>query len=156
MENIKFNITEREAAERLGMSAQQVRQFRKTLVEGTDYTMSGRALVLSDEGLKKIALEIGGGTAPRLLPPAAGLHELILFRSGSHGLTNKHIVFAYRQGQDPLRMLTDEFLRVNVRDNTNYWRGQKITAREIANGLFEHWDPVLQRQATPPRMKGKV
>lgn len=157
MQTHTFDISEADAAKRVGVAVDDIRAQRQALTEGEHYQMKGRRMVLSAEGLDSIAEKMAGGApAAALIPPASPVIDLIVWRTAQHGIRNPRIVEAHPPGADPDTIERHQVVRVAVRKNQNYWRGQTLKGREIGPGLYEHWDVVLQCQANPPRTKGKA
>lgn len=158
MQSHTFDISEADVSTRVGVAIDVVRQQREALVEGQHYRMSGRRLIFSQAGLEFIAEKLAASSkAVEHLPPAPLIVDLVVWRTVKHGLKNPRIIEAYPSDLDPGAALSiEQLVRVCVRTNENYWRGQPIKGREISPGLYEHWDPVQQCQARPPKMKGKA
>lgn len=157
MQSHTFDIPEADVAQRVGVAVEVIRRQREGLVEGEHYQMNGRRMSFSQAGLDFIAAKMAGSPeAPKMLPPPVPIVDLIVWRTGMDGLKNSRIVEAYPPDLDPEIMTVEQIVRVCVRCNSTYWRGQPIKGREISPGLYEHWDPVQQCQARPPKMKGKA
>ena len=158
MQSHTFDISEADAASRIGVAIEFIRQQREALVEGQHYVVKGRRLSFSQAGLDSIAEKIAGApNAADLMPPPSPIVDLVVWRTAQHGLKNPRIIEAFPSDLDPSETLQlEQLVRVTVRLNVNYWRGQKIKGREIGPGLYEHWDQEMQCQARAPKVKGKA
>lgn len=157
MQSHTFDIPEADVARRVGVALEVIRSQREALVEAEHYVMQGRRLIFSQAGLDFIAEKLAGSAKDsQALPPAPQIVDLVVWRTAQDGLKNSRILEAHAPEVDPRAMQIEQVVRVSVRSNETYWRGQAIKGREIAPGLFEHWDPVLQCPARPPKMKGKA
>ena len=154
-------IPEGLAAERLGITKATVAQLRDThLKEGEHWERKKRAVLLTQAGWEALSALVG---LQEKSPAAPGfeLEELVVWRARSQGLKNPRVVECFRpdkNGDMPDPRTTPDVPRliVKVRDNSNYWMGQKICARKLDEHLYEHWDKDAQTAARPPREKGRL
>lgn len=157
MQTHTFDISEADAAKRVGVAVAAIKAQRGQMTEGQHYKMSGRRMVLSVAGLDLMAEKMAGGPgAAALMPPASPIVDLVVWRTAQHGIKNPRIIECHSPAIDPAALDRAQVVRVVVRTNQKYWRGQAIKGREIQPGLYEHWNVVLQCQATPPKAKGKA
>lgn len=165
-----FRFPEKEVAERLGVSREQLKAIREGHMErGADFELAGGQICLSEEGVRKLAVELGltgkdgpaageqgelplpavpqaespGAPAPnplqRRLPAAAGGQSVRMGRVKKR-CKNKHIVLVESEG---------ETVRLRVKDNAKFVKGFEVPMRLIQEpDIYE-----LTRRA--PRWKGK-
>lgn len=147
-------ISDAEVQMRLGITPGALQVYRQDLVEGQDYVNNGRRLAFTQAGFERLADMVAGKGSVAALPPAPEVVELVVWRTVQHGLKNHHILEAFPPGKTT--PLDSEIVRVRVRESEKYVRNMRISARKIAEGLFEHWNPELGCAARPPRFRGKI
>ena len=145
----EFEISEKEAAEQIGVPQEKLKEIRDGLERGKDWnivrgaillTKTAVATVLGKLGLKDVAdlpekKDPPPATTPEPVPPASV--QMAMQRPGTEAILvmarkwrNSRIVGAHRQG-------STEILRVRVKDNENFVLGMEIPARHVAQDLWE-------------------
>ena len=140
-------ISEADAAEKLGLARDVMREFREGLAEGTDWRKNGRQIDLSHEAFLAIKKKMGGAEAEDGSDEALGASsapdeavELIVHHVPK---LNVHLLVAKKEGAETL-------VRVKVRCNVNFLPGMKLKARP--EGIY---DDVFVMEGRCPRYRGR-
>lgn len=140
-------IAEADAATRLGLARDVMREFREGMAEGTDWRKNGRGIEISQEAflairekLGAVLADDGAEGAQRAADEPDGLVELEVHHVPK---MNVHLLVAKKKGQALL-------VRVRVRNNVNFLPGMKIKARP--EGTYED---VFILEGRCPRYRGR-
>ena len=127
-------IDEREVAERLGVTREEVREFRKqNMYLHVDFE-NGRPIMLTEDGVAKLAAHFGGEDIPEKTIRAGTVVKIFV--------PNTKFIEVELEG--------GEVGRVLVRDNSLFVKGQRVPVVKL-RGVA-----VWRLGCRPPRARGRL